>query len=184
MTVNVEVIGKNLEVGPRVEDYVEKKTSKLDRYLPEIDTARVELEYIKSARNANDRYIAQITVHGKKALLRTEERADDIRAAFDNALDKMQRQLERFKGKHYHGRGSGRTAAEVVAEKEEIEEIIEISRRKTFNLVPMKEAEALEQMRLLGHDNFFVFFNSGTKEINVLYRRRDGSYGIIEPKLS
>jgi putative sigma-54 modulation protein len=94
--------------------------------------------------------------------------------------------LERYKGKHYHGRGDGRSVVEVIAlpEKDENEEPLSvISRRKTFDLIPMSEAEALEQMKLLGHDNFFIFFNAETDTISVLYRRRDETYGLIEPKV-
>src|SRR5512134_1718176 len=99
-------------------DYVEKKAAKLERYLQEIEEVRVELTHAKSARSAQDRQVAQITVHGKGFMLRSEERADDVHAAFDAALDKIQRQMDRYKGKHYHGRGDGRSAAEVVDEEE------------------------------------------------------------------
>ena len=97
----------------------------------------------------------------------------------------MQRQLDRYKGKHFHGRGDGRAASEVVEQpKEEVEEPVQvISRYKTFDLIPMNGPEALEQMKLLGHDNFFIFFNIDSNSINVLYRRRDGTYGLIEPKV-
>jgi putative sigma-54 modulation protein len=189
MTVEVEIYGRNLEVTDRINDYVSKKVSRLDRFLPGIEEARVDLAYIKSARSAADRQVAQITVRGKGFILRTEERAEDIFAAIDTALDKMQRQIERFKGKHYRGRGDGRSAAEVTpAEGEFIDEetgelMPAIVRRKKFVLTPMNELEALEQMSLLGHDNFFVFFNANSNSVNVLYRRRDGSYGLIEPEV-
>ena len=132
--------------------------------------------------------MAQITVRGKGFILRTEERADEVHAAFDTALDKMQRQIERYKGKHSHGRGDGRSAAEVIeAEELPVDETGEllplIARRKKFILLPMDEDEAVEQMRLLGHDNFFVFYNANANKINVLYRRRNGTYGLIEPEI-
>jgi putative sigma-54 modulation protein len=165
---------------------VEKKASKLERHLQNIDEIRVELSHIKSARNAADRQVAQITVQGKGFILRTEERADDIHAAFDAALDKMQRQVDRYKGKRYRGRGDGRSAADVVPEEElpvdETGELLPlIGRRKKFIVLPMTEDEAVEQMRLLGHDNFFIFFNAEQNSIQVLYRRRNGTYGLIEP---
>lgn len=191
MSNKVEVQARNLNMGQRLEEYVTKKAEKLDRYLPTIEETRVELSFVKSARSATDRYVAQITVRGKGFILRTEERADDIRAAFDTSLDKMQRQIERYKGKHYHGRGDGRSAAEVVPVETTVEEVGELEeelepvivRRKRFTLLPMNEAEALEQMKLLGHDNFFIFYNAEANKINVLYRRRDGSYGLIEPEI-
>ena len=186
MANNVEVVARNMRLADNTREYVEKKTAKLDRYLQEIDEVRVELSHVKAARNATDRQVAQITVHGKGFILRTEERADDLHAAFDTALDKMQRQIDRYKGKHFHGRGDGRSAAEVVDQEElpvdETGELLPlIARRKKFVLLPMNVDEAVEQMRLLGHDNFFVFFNAEQNSIQVLYKRRNGTYGLIEP---
>lgn len=186
MTVPVEVVSRNLEVSDRLQNYIDKKIAKLDRYLPGIEEARVDVTYAKSARNAADRQIAQITVRGKGFILRSEERADDIFAALDTALDKIQRRIERYKGKRYRGRGDGKSAAEVVessvAEEEPLSQPI-IAKRKKFAITPMDEMEAMEQMNLLGHDNFFVFYNTNSGSINVLYKRRDGTYGIIEPEI-
>jgi len=187
MALEVEIYGRNMEVTERIEDYVTTKVSKLDRYLQDIDEARVDVAYVKSARSAADRQVAQITVRGKGFILRSEERSDDIFSAFDTAMEKMQRRIERYKGKHYRGRGDGRSAAEVVPEEIFEDESNElgpvIARRKRFFLVPMSELEALEQMDLLGHELFFVFYNANTNAINVLYKRRDGTYGLIEPEI-
>jgi len=189
MTIEVEIYGRSMEVTDRINDYVTKKISRLDRFLPGIDEARVDLAYVKSARSAADRQVAQITVRGKGYILRSEERADDIFAAVDAALEKMQRRIERYKGKHYRGRGDGKSAAEVVPEpvleEEESGELGPvIARRKRFPLSPMDEFEAMEQMILLGHENFFIFYNANSNAINVLYRRRDGTYGLIEPEIA
>lgn len=186
MAQKIETVARNMRLTDNVRDYVEKKAGKLERHLQEIDEVRIELSHIKSARSAADRQVAQITVHGKGFILRTEERADDIHAAFDTALDKMQRQVDRYKGKRNRGRGDGRSAAEVVdAEEMPVDETGEllplIGRRKKFIILPMTEDEAVEQMRLLGHDNFFIFFNADQNAIQVLYRRRNGTYGLIEP---
>lgn len=189
MTVKVDIFGRSLEITDRINNYVTKKVSKLDRYLNEIEEARVDLAYVKSARSAADRQVAQITVRGRGFILRTEERADDIYTAVDTALDKMQRQIERYKGKHYRGRGDGRSLADEVqpeteiVEEEEEEQTPVIARHKRFILTPMDPMEAVEQMKLLGHDNFFVFYNANTNSVNVLYRRRDGTYGLIEPEV-
>ncbi|MEJ2598457.1 MAG: ribosome-associated translation inhibitor RaiA [Anaerolineales bacterium] len=189
MTLEVEIYSRNLEVTDRIQDYVDRKVGKLDRYLSGIEEARVDLAYVKSARSAADRQVAQITVRGKGFILRSEERADDIFAALDTALDKMQRRIERFKGKHYRGRGDGKSLAlemaapEPIVEEEQDELGPAIVRRKKFFLIPMDEVEALEQMSLLGHENFFIFFNAQTNAVNVLYRRRDGSFGLIEPEV-
>jgi putative sigma-54 modulation protein len=185
MAMEIEIFARNLEIADNLKEYITNKASKLDRYLNEIEHVRIELDFLKSARSAKDRNIAQITVQGHRALLRVEERSDDLTSAFDLAIDKMQRQLERYKGRHSHGRGDGRSASEVVQIPSETgeERTPVVSRHKTFDLIPMSEAEALEQMKLLGHDNFFIFFNIETNSINVLYQRRDGTYGLIEPKI-
>jgi putative sigma-54 modulation protein len=187
MGFKVEIFGKNLEVTDRINEYVTKKVSKLDHFISGIDDARVDLDFIKSARSASDRQIAQITIRGKGYILRSEERADDIFTAIDAAIEKIERQIERFKGKRARGRGDGTPASEVLQQPAEIEDSQEIepviARRKHFKLVPMDEMEAIEQMKLLGHDEFFVFYNANTNAINVLYRRRDGTYGLIEPEI-
>lgn len=186
MAMEIEIFARNLEVTERIQKYVTRKVSKLDRYLDNIDEARVDLAYMKSARSAEDRQVAQITIRGKGFILRSEERADDIFAALDTAIDKMQRRIERYKGKRFRGRGNGKSVSDVVsssATEEEAEEPI-IARRKRFALTPMDENEAIEQMALLGHESFFIFFNAKTNAINVLYKRRDGTYGLIEPELS
>lgn len=186
MSNKVEVQTRNIRLTEKIEEYVNKKAGNLDHYLPAIEEARVDLSHHKAARDIKDRNVAEITVYGKGFTLRSEVRGDEALAAFDGALDNMQRLIERHKGKHAHGRGDGRSAAEV-AEEVMDEETGEISplfaRRKKFMLYPMTEEEAVVQMRDLGHDNFFVFYNAGTSKVNVLYRRRNGSYGLIEPEL-
>jgi putative sigma-54 modulation protein len=197
MALEVAIFPKNLELTDRISGYINKKISKLDRFLTDIEETRVDLAYQKSARNPSDRQVAQITIRGRGYILRTEERSDDIFTAVDLALEKMQRKIERFKGKRARGRGDGTSAAEVASETpapvEEtaaddnegaMEESPVIARRKTFNLVPMDEMEAIEQMSQLGHENFFVFYNANTNTVNVLYHRRDGTYGLIEPTLA
>ena len=187
MDQKAEIFARNMEVTERIQTYVDKKVSKFDRLINDLDETRIELSYIKSARSAADRQVAQITLRGKGFILRSEERADDIFAAIDEAVEKMQRQITRFKGKRQRGRGDGTPASAVATEIPEIPEEAEalpmIARRKVFTMVPMDEMEAVEQMKLLGHENFFVFYNVGTNAINVLYTRRDGSYGLIEPKV-
>lgn len=190
MTQKIEITGHDFEVTDNIRDYVVKKLAKLDRYLSTVEDARVDIAHSKSARSAADRYVAQMTVRGKGLLLRAEERADDVRAAIDTALDKLLRQVMRFKGKKQQVRGDGKSVAEVAMDVDpeiladlEKEEPISIVRRKQFDLIPMDEMEAVDQMKLLGHDNFFVFFNAKSSSIGVLYRRRDGTYGLIEPRV-
>ncbi len=186
MTVKIDIFTKNLELNDRLNDYVVNKVDKLEKFLDEVDECRVDLSHIKTARNANDRHVAQLTLRGKGFILRSEERSDSIFSAIDAAIDKMRRQIRRYKGKRDRGRGDGQTIAEAidVPYPEEIEEEQPIiARRKRFMLVPMNELEAVEQMKLLGHENFFIFYNANSSEFNVLYRRRDGTYGIIIPEI-
>ena len=186
MTARVDIQARNMRLTDNTREYIQKKATKLERFLQEIDEIHVELAHEKNARQVTDRQVAQLTVRGKGFLLRTEERSDDLHNAFDSALDKMQRQVDRYKGKHYHGRGDGKSAAEIYEESEplvdETGELLPlIAKRKKFIVLPMNEDEAVEQMRLLAHDNFFIFFNAEKNSIQVLYRRRNGSYGLIEP---
>ena len=173
--------GKNIEITDRLREYVEKKVGKLDRYLPTITEARMELS-VEGAKSAKDRQVAQLTVRTRGTLLRAEERSADMFATIDAVVDKMYRQIVRYKGKRYgRGRGPGETPPVEILEEEEATP--RIVRTKRFQVIPMDEAEAVEQMELLGHD-FFVFFNVNTNEMNVLYRRKDGNYGLIEPELA
>ena len=140
MALEVQVYGRNLEVTDRILDYTKKKVSKLDRFLGDIDEARVDLAYIKSARSAADRQVDQITVRGKGYILRAEERSDDVFTALDSAVDKLQRQMERYKGKRQKGRGDGKSASEVIpmaVDEEGEEDQSFIVRRKKFVLTPM-----------------------------------------------
>ena len=188
MAVNVEINVRNLDLNERLEDYVTKKVSRLDRYLDILEEAKVDLNYAKSARNAQDRQVAQLTVRGRGVLLRAEERTDDIFASVDAVMDKIYRQIERFKGRRWRSRGDGRSAADFAsvtvnagAEGVDFEETV--VRRKRLPLSPMDEREAVEQMGLLSHEDFFVFLNIETNEVNLLYRRRDGSLGLIETEI-
>jgi len=192
MSVKVDIKSNGFEVRDRLYDYVNNKAEKLDRYINDLEEVRVELTYAKSAKMTTDRFVAQITLLGKKIMLRAEERADDIYPAFDAALDKIQRRIERFKGKRYRGRGDGVSVGQATLEMEQavqgdelaVEEEPLIARRKKFILYPMDEYEAVEQSKLLGHEDFFVFFNMETNSVNVLYTRRDGTYGLIETEMA
>jgi putative sigma-54 modulation protein len=187
MAQKLEIFGSEFEVTDHIRDYVTKKVEKFDRHSNIIDDIRVDLAYIKAARSAADRYVAQMTVRGKGFIMRAEERADDIRTAMDTTVDKLSRQIVRFKEKRSHARGDGKSTAdiamEIEANSEDVEVAPTIARRKSFPVIPMDEVEAIEHMKLLGHDNFFIFCNAKSGLVNVLYRRRDGSYGLIEPHI-
>ncbi|MCD4686385.1 MAG: ribosome-associated translation inhibitor RaiA [Anaerolineae bacterium] len=189
--MDLKIHARNVEVTSRLQDHVERKVSKLDRYLPNIHEVRVDLA-IERRKQGQDQCIAQLTLRNTRGvILRAEEkRQPDIYAALDVALDKMYRQIERYKGKRKR-KGGGRypePELEMVEPvpldeepEEEEEEKLVIVRRKQVALVPMSEEEAIDQMELLGH-SFFIFFNAETARIGVLYRREDGNYGVLEPE--
>ena len=184
--MNIVVRGRNVDITPRLQEYVDKKVGKLERYLPTIDEARMELS-TEDTRSAQHSQIAQLTVRSRGRILRAEERDQDIFAAIDTVMDKMQRQITRHKDRLY-GRGQPREAVveppageEPAGEQEEIAGVI--VRTKRFPVTPMDPEEAIEQLEMLGHD-FFVFFNSVTESINVLYRRKNGDYGLLQPEMA
>jgi len=186
--MRVQINARQFELTDQMHDYVTKKINKLERYLDILEEATVDLTYAKSARSAMDRQVAQLTIRGKGVLLRAEERSDDMQASVDAALEKIVRQIDRYKGRHWNPRGDGRSVADAVApsgmvEDEPAAEQEPILRRKRFLLAPMDEAEALEQMALLGHEDFFVYLDANTGQVNVLYRRRDDSFGLIETEI-
>jgi putative sigma-54 modulation protein len=174
-----------MEMTPHLKEYVEKKLVKLNRLLDNLDEARVELKYNSSVRSASDKHVAQFTVRGKNLLLRAEERSQDMYTSIDAAMDKLHRQLEKYKGKHMHSREelAALEAESSLPRPKEESTAIPIARRKTFLLEPMHEKEAIEQMQMLGHEEFFLFQNVQNGKVNVIYKRRDGSYGLLEPEI-
>ncbi|NLF77974.1 MAG: ribosome-associated translation inhibitor RaiA [Chloroflexi bacterium] len=192
--MELKIHTRNVDVNPRLQEHVEKKVSKLDRYLPNIQEVRVDLA-IERRKQGSDQAIAQLTLRNTRGvILRAEDkRQPDIYAALDVALDKMYRQIERYKGKRKR-RGGGRYAeadadlaavesAPLETPQEEEELKTAIVRRKKIALVPMSEEEAIDQMELLGH-SFFIFYNAESAKLGVLYRREDGNYGVLEPDVS
>ena len=183
MALDVKIYSRGLEVTDRINDYVTKKVSKLEKFLDDISEVRVDLAST-NARSAEEREVAQITVQGKGFILRSEERAGDILGAVNLALETIKRRIKRYKGKrNERWKRERRDANDLEQFAYQEEEDLPIVRRKRFEITPMDEWEAIEQMELLGHDSFFIFYNMQTKSINVLYRRYDDTYGLIEPEL-
>jgi len=111
-----DIYTHGMDVTDHIQNYVEKKVSKLGKFLSNIEEVRVDLSLIKHARSAADRQVAQLTIRGKGYILRTEERSEDLYAAIDQSVDKMQRQIGRLKGKRAKGRGDGVSASEIATE--------------------------------------------------------------------
>ncbi|MFD1020314.1 ribosome hibernation-promoting factor, HPF/YfiA family [Thalassobacillus hwangdonensis] len=178
--------GENLEVTEAIKDYVEKKVGKLERYFDEPVTSEVHV----NLSVYNDEQEIEVTIPMKNLLLRAEEQHTDLYAAIDLVVDKLERQIRKHKTKvnrKFRQDGAPKYVfAELEKEAnnlpvEEDDSDLEIVKQKRFDLKPMDSEEAILQMDMLGH-NFYVYTNSETNETNVVYRRRDGRYGLIEPQ--
>ena len=188
--MELSVNGRNMEVTTRLRNYVEKKTGKLDRYMPNLAEIHVDLTE-SNARNVVERQVAQITIRDNRGtILRAEERSNDMFASVDAVVDKLYRQISRYRGKRrrkWRG-GNGNSDEFVIGEPlpfdEELNESEDptIVRTKRFTMRPMSADEAVDQIELLGHD-FFVFFNADEQAVNVLYKRRDNNYGLLQPDM-
>lgn len=177
------ITGKNMHVAERTEEFVREKMGRLDRHLTEPVEARVELSQ-ENTRNAAQRHIVQVTMHKNGTIIRAEERAADLKVAVDAVVDKLDKQIRRYKDKQVRKRRVNAAAAEAVldaAAEGELENEPRVVRTKRFRTLPMSTEEAVEQMEMLGH-SFYLFVNDTTQELSVLYRRADGNYGVLEPQ--
>lgn len=183
--MRISIKSRDGAVPDKLKVYAEKKLAKLTRYFQSIQTAELS-QFVERGQ-----HIVELSVEGDGVLMRSQERCGDPFAAVDNAVDKMERQVKRFKTRRLHDRQrAGAARGEEVAatapdggwtEDEEEEAMPPITRRKRFPMKPMPPEEAARQMELLDH-SFFLFLNEETGTVNVLYRRRGGGYGIIEPE--
>jgi putative sigma-54 modulation protein len=178
--MELQITGKNVKLIPSARGYIERKLDKLNRHLPHIIECKVEISEEKT-RSPEQRFVAQVTVDSSGTLLRGEERGDDLFTAIDRVVAVMDRQIERYKGKLYDkGRGNSFARSEFKSETGIDESEQKIAKVKRFSVNSMTAVDAIEQMELLGHD-FFLFFNADTDRLNLLYRRKEGDYGLIEP---
>jgi len=179
--MELQITGKNIEVSPTVRGYIERKLSKINRHLPNILEAKVEITEEKT-KSPQQHFVVQVTVNSKGTLLRTEHRAEDLFTAIDKVVTTMNRQIEHYKGKLYDkGRGNSLARGGLPPEAE-VAEPPRVTKVKRFAIKPMLTNEAIDQMELLGHD-FFLFYNIDTEGLNLVYKRRDGNYGLIETEL-
>ncbi len=180
--MHFQVKGRNLEISDAIRAYAEEKLGKLERQLAD---PRVELE-LTVERNPSiaDNHVAEATIWTKGPVLRAREATSDMRASIDQLVEKLERQVTRYKTQ---GRSRRRRAARANGPAPETIPVVGedteplIVKTKQFTVNPMTPEEAVLQLELVGHD-FFVFRNGDSGEINVVYRRRDGNYGLIEPQ--
>src|SRR3972149_3889276 len=161
--------GKNVTLGEDFREYAARKLERLSRYLSLAEHAIVDVR--REAKGSDGRFVVQVTLNANGTFLRAEERSAQLEAALDSVSDILSRQATRFKqrrGDRELPRGVEITSGRVV-------------KRKQFAVKPMTEAEAVEQMELLGH-NFFLFRDEDRQGLGLLYRRRDGDYGLILPE--
>jgi putative sigma-54 modulation protein len=170
------VVGRNLEVTDALKTRVIKKLGKVEKFFNPDTEAHVTMSLQKN------RQILEVTIPFNGIVLRAEEKSDDMYAAIDRVVDVLERQIMRNKtrlGKRI--REDYFTSESYRPEDDITEEEFHIVRSKKFAMKPMVVEEAILQMNLLGHE-FFVFMNGDTKKVNVVYRRKDGNYGLIEPE--
>jgi putative sigma-54 modulation protein len=184
----IQIKGKNFEITDALKAYVEKKLPKLEKYFHDLKEAVVTMSVQRGL------HVVEVQLEGDGILLRGEERrGTDMYGSIDQVVEKLESRVKKFKGKLYD-----KTIAEGPKEKEtiregirteslgpegfegEIEEAPTVVRTKKFAMKPMTPEEAAQQMELLHHD-FFVFRNAQTEDVNVVYKRDDGNYGLIEP---
>ena len=181
--MRLQVKGKNVELSQALKDYAQKRVGKLEKHLN--DSARVELE-LAAERNPSIEasQIAEGTIWTKGPVIRAKERSHDMKASIDLLVDKLERQAQRVHDKrHSHGRNNHHPVPEAPALAPDEENTSLIVKTKQFEVKPMGAEEAVLQLELIGHD-FFMFLNAETDTVNVVYRRRDGGYGLIEPQLA
>ncbi len=170
------IYGKNLEVTDGLKDAINNKFSKLDKFFTKDTEVQITLSILREEQKVE----AMIPMKGN--ILRAEQASKDMYVSIEKVVEVLERMIRKYKTKISHtGKGSGQFSESFMDEDVEAPESIVISRSKRFAIKPMDVEEACVQMELLGH-SFFVFRNSGTFEVNVVYKRKDGTYGLIEPE--
>jgi putative sigma-54 modulation protein len=176
--MKINIRGRNMNVTPALQEYVEKRLNRLDKFFNSSLEAQVTLDVIK------ENHIVEVTISIDGLLLRGEEATADMYASIDLVSDKLERQIHKYKTRinrklRQKGiKGLNEKYFPAHVEEDEVEPVV--VKTKRFVIKPMPIEEAILQMNLLGHD-FFVFNNADTEDMSVLYKRKDGNYGLIEP---
>lgn len=195
--MDVQIKTRDLKMTDGLQEFIDTRVEKLERVQEPVIEATLELRGEKP-RSGGEITVAQFTIRTNTTILRTEENDHDPHVAIDQAVARMERQIRRYRDKKIFVPRRRRRAQATQAMEldtpptDEVFDILDgeeqdwepqtAVRRKRFAVIPMDETEAIEQMELLGHD-FFVYFNPEDGQINVMYRRHDGGYGVIQPEL-
>jgi putative sigma-54 modulation protein len=191
---DLRIHSRNVEIDKPTDEYVRRKFARLERHLQPMSAADLEIS-TTSSRSADDRVIAQLTISANDRVLRGQERGSTIREAVDLVTDVLDRQIRRYKTKFSRTSVARRSARSASAEEVfgmtsvESEEAVSeepptgnVIRTKRFSMTSMHVEDAIEEMEMLSH-SFFLFYNLDSQEYNVVYRRRDGDYGLLQPDL-
>lgn len=174
--MNFKIVGKNIEVTPGLHSAVEDKIGKLEKYF----TPETEIHVTLSVEK--DRQKIEVTIPVKGSIIRSEQVSNDMYVSIDLVEEIIERQLKKYKHKLTDHKQSANYFKKEFLEKEYMdEEEIKIIRTKKFDIKPMYPEDACIQMELLGH-NFYVFCNAETDQVNVVYKRKGNTYGLIEPE--
>ncbi len=186
--MQINVVGRRMPVTDSIREYTEEKIGKAAKVHDRDDmVVDVVLHVEKNPANKN-RDVAEVTAHMKGVVVRAEEAAPDMYAAIDLVSEKLERQMRKYKQKLMSRRNGAKTAVKTAPGVEELPEPLaeeaagQVVRTKVVDAVPMTEDEAILQLELLGHD-FFVFRDTDEGQVNVLYRRHNGDYGLIQPRV-
>lgn len=193
--MKIIIEGKNIDLTQAIKDYVNEKLARLQHHFEQIikgHEVKVKLSVLKNPRIKNNN-ITEVTIFLDKQIIRSEEAREDMYASIDLVVDKLDRQIQKYKAKHYRSyqhkertipnqdiNGSLLQSEKTDNSNNKHKLSGKIIKTKKFRLHPMSPEEAVEQLDLISHD-FYVFINSGTNQINTIYLRKDGNYGLIEP---
>lgn len=177
--MNLTYTGKNMDLTDALRDVTEKKMAKLDKYFQK------DIEGTVTFSSEKNRKIIEVTINLPGTIIRAEESSDDMYASIDKAVDVLERQVRKHKTKlqdRYKNNETIRFENLLPLDKKEEDDSPKIVRRKSFMLKPMMHEEAVLQMELLGH-NFFIFMDAENGGTSIVYKRKDGNYGLIEPEV-
>lgn len=189
--MDIKIHGRNVDISNDIQSYLDKKFNRLSRHLPQMMDATAEIKRT-SSRAGEDRIAVQITLTVKGQVLRAQRRGSTVREAVDTAVDVMDRQIRRYKGRRYRSNQQRKSLRDIpdglvpepdeeVPSPDEMEDMpIKVVRRKRFPMVSMTVDDAIAEMELLNH-SFYLFRNVETGSYSVVYQREDGDYGLIDP---
>lgn len=175
--MNIQVRGKNIEITPALKDYVAKRIGKVSRYFDDLGDISAILTVEKG------RHIVEVTVPVQGMVLRGEEATSDMYTSIDLVIEKIERQIRKYKTRLARRiRGNAFKDDLVPVAREPEKDDSNVVKTKRFIVKPMSAEEAIMEMNLVNHD-FFVFMDAESEKINVVYRRKDGQYGLIDPEI-